>query len=129
VVGAKPKGQKRRVRAVATAPGWLSPSSLGRGSTSMRLVEQVQNDHIRSNHEAQQVANRHIKRHEQQRVTVGFDSLPVPHLQEHDRAQVRADGLGLVRFRMAQWTIPLGSGDGAPMTVGSTRRTTAVRHG
>jgi hypothetical protein len=31
VIGAKPKGKKKRVRAVATAPGWLSPSALGRG--------------------------------------------------------------------------------------------------
>ena len=131
VVGAKPKGHKRRVRAVATAPGWMSPSSLGRGSAQLRLVEQIQNDHIRSKKEAQNVADRRIKHHEQQRVDVTFDSLPVPHLEEQDRVRVGSTDVGPVNLRMRQWTIPLGSNDGqgAPMTVGSKRRTTAARLG
>jgi hypothetical protein len=130
VIGAKPKGKKKRVRAVATAPGWLSPSALGRGGAQLRLVEQVQNDHLRSVKEATDVAKRHIKHHEQQRVDVSFDSLPVPHLQENDRVRVGSTDVGPVHLRLRQWSIPLGSGDGAgaPMTVGSLRRTTATRH-
>lgn len=136
VTGAKPKGAKRRVRAVSVATGWMSPDSLGRGSNGLRLAEQVQNDHIRSTKEARDVADRRLKHHEQQRVTVAFDSLPIPHLEEHDRVAVTSTGVGEVRLRMAQWTIPLGGGDGsaAPMTVGSVRRTTqgrysGIRHG
>jgi hypothetical protein len=34
VLGKKPKGKKHRVRAVATAPGWMSPASLGAGTTT-----------------------------------------------------------------------------------------------
>lgn len=129
VVGRKPKGQKRRVRGVATAPGWMSPASLGRGLSGLRLVEQIQNDHIRSKKEAQDVADRRIKHHEQQRVEIAFDSLPVPHLEEHDRVRVGSTDVGAVTLRLRQWTIPLGSNDGqgAPMTVGSVRRTTAPR--
>lgn len=136
VLGAKPKGKKQRVRAVAVATGWLSPFALGRGSTSMRLAEQIQNDHLRSQKEAQAVADRRLKHHEQQRVDITFDSLPVPHLEEHDRVQVVSTGVGAVNLRLNQWSIPLGGSDGSapPMTVGSLRRTTragyaGVRHG
>lgn len=131
VVGAKPKGKKSRVRAVATATGILSPQALARNNGALRLVQQIQNDHIRSHSEAAAVAKRKLKHHEQQRVTIAFDSLPVPHLEEHDRVQVGSTGVGLVRLRMNQWTIPLGfsDGQGPPMTVGSTRRTTRAVFG
>ena len=131
VLGAKPKGQKRRVRGVAAAPGWMAPATLGRGSSELRLVQQIQNDHIKSNKEAQNIADRKIKHHEQQRVEISFDSLPVPHLEEHDRVRVESTDVGPVNLRMRQWTLPLGSneGQGAPMTVGSKRRTAAVRWG
>jgi hypothetical protein len=126
VLGGRPKGKKRRVKAVATATGWLSPKALARASGSMRLVQQVQNDHIRSNAEAKAIAVRHLKHHEQQRVTITFDSLPVPHLEENDRVRVGSTGVGPVHLRLNQFTIPLGGGDGTapPMTVGSVRRTT-----
>jgi hypothetical protein len=120
------EGQEARVKAVATATGWLSPKALARASGSLRLVQQIQNDHIRSNAEAKAIAVRHLKHHEQQRVTITFDSLPVPHLEENDRVRVGSTGVGPVHLRLNQFTIPLGGGDGTapPMTVGSVRRTT-----
>jgi hypothetical protein len=129
VIGAKPKGKKRRVRAVAVAKGWMSPSTLGRSGAQLRLVQQIQNDHLRSHKEAQDVADRRIKHHMQQRVDITFDSLPVPHLEEHDRVRVGSTDVGPVALRMHTWTIPLGSneGQGAAMTVGSKRRTTSPR--
>lgn len=131
VVGAKPKGQKKRVRDVAYATGWLSPSAMGRNPSSLHEVQQIQNDHIRSKREAKNVAERHIKHHQQQRVDISFDSLPIPHLEEHDRVRVTSTDVGPVNLRMRTWTIPLGSngGLGAPMTVGSKRRTTSSRIG
>lgn len=129
VLGAKPKGQKRRIRAVAIANGYLNPSKLARGSGTLHLVDQIQNDHIRSKAEAEKVAHRRLRHHIQQRVSISFDSLPIPHLEERDRVSVGSTGVGLVNLRMNQWTIPLGDGDAQPMTVGSTRRTTKVRYG
>lgn len=125
VLGAKPKGKKTRVRAVATATGWLSPTALGRGSTALRLAEQIQNDHLRSHSEAQAVADRRLRQHFQQRVAISFDALPVPHLEERDRVAVTSTGVGSANLRMNQWTLPLGGGDGSapPMTVGSVRLT------
>lgn len=124
VVGGKPKGQKKRVQAIASLPARHpnSPTSLGRNGAPLRLVEKVSNPHVKSRAEAQRRAIR-IRDDRARLITeFAFDSMPIPHLEEQDMVAVRSDD-GVVLVRMRQWTIPLGP-DASPMTVGTLRRTT-----
>lgn len=127
VVGGKPKGQKKRVQAVARLPRRhpLSPESLGRNDAPLYLPEKVTNPHIKTIAEAKRRAVR--IRDDRARVTTefSFESLPIPHLEEQDMVAVQSDD-GRLLVRMRQWTIPLGP-DAQPMTVGTLRRTTRAR--
>lgn len=127
VVGGKPKGQKKRVQAMARLPHRhpLSPESLGRNGKPLYLVEKVVNPHIKTIAEAKRRAIR--IRDDRARITTefSFESLPVPHLEEQDMVALKAEE-GRLLVRMRQWTIPLGP-DAQPMTVGTLRRTTRAR--
>lgn len=122
-VGSKPKGSKRRVRAVESLPAAhpLSAQSLGSNGERHYLVRQEENRQIKTLAEARARAER--MRDDAMKVIVdySFDSIPVPHLEENDLVKVVTDS-GTLRLRMRSWTLPFGY-EGAPaMSVGSVKR-------
>lgn len=135
VVGAKPKGAKHRVHAVAALPpsNDLSPESLGIDAAHpLYLAERVENGHLKT--KADCFAHARRIRDDRVRVTtqLGWDSVPIPHLDEMDWVQVVGSD-GTFMARMQKWSIPLGGSmaggtEGPPMTVGYHRRTTKARH-
>lgn len=128
VLGANPKGPKKRVEASSRLPANhpLSAESLGRNGRPQFLAKRVENPHIKTLHEAQARADRLRDDSTRTLVNYQFDTLPVPHLDENDLVRVQTDD-GVFLVRMQQWTLPLGW-EGAPaMTVGAVRRTTRTR--
>lgn len=132
VLGPKPDGPKKRVRAHAVLQGPLSPASLGRNGAPLHLVHKVEHDHLKTRAQAQAIANRLLKERAQTKTSIAFDSMPLPFLEEHDLVSVVDDAFGTAHLRMRQWTLPLGGGDaggsdGQPMSVGTIKRTTKAR--
>lgn len=117
VKGGKPKGAKRPVTARAVAPRShpLSPWRLGRDNAPRFLLEEVNNDDIRSVQEAQRLADRVLRDRLRQMVEVTFDALPVYHLDPGDLCRVQTKA-GALEFRLNQASIPLGIG--GDMSVG-----------
>lgn len=128
VLGAKPKGAKKRVHADLRLPAKhsLSPVSLGRNGQPYFLIEQVDNADIKTSAEALNRAKRMRDDALRTLTSYSFDSLPIPHLEPGDLVRVvTPEGTFLVR--MKQWTLPLGL-DGAPtMSVGSLTRKSVAR--
>lgn len=124
VVGAKPKGSKKRVRAVEKLPGPhpLSTQSLARNGQPHYLAKREENRQIKTVAEARKRAER--MRDDASRVIVEylFDSLPFPHLDENDLVRVIC-AEGTLQLRMARFSIPLGWEGAPPMTVGYVKRT------
>ena len=121
--------KERGVKAVAVAPRNhpLSPWRLGRPDSPRYLLHVIENDHIRSEKEAQQLANRVLDDMLRQHIDITFGSLVVPHLEIGDMARIRTDAYDL-RFRMREFSIPLTSS--GYMSVGSLRNVQARgRHG
>jgi hypothetical protein len=58
---------------------------------------------------------------------VTFDSLPIPHLDEHDLVRVETPKGDVVTFRLQQFTLPLTTEGAPPMTVGYLRKTVPNR--
>jgi len=128
VLGANPKGPKGRVRATAQLPPShpLSPQSLAMNGKPLYLAEREENDHFKTIAACAKRAGRLRDDHARTITQVGFDSLPIPCMDEMDLVNV-VDDDGTFQLRMQQWTIPLGGSDsggadGPPMTVGSNRR-------
>lgn len=84
----------------------LSPQRLGRNGTPRYLLHVIDNDHIRSEKKAREVAHRVLHHKLRQLVEVTFDSLPVPDLEPEDRFKLSTDQLGLV-MRVGQVSWPL----------------------
>lgn len=127
VVGGKPKGAKKRVRAQAVAERShaLSPQRLGRfvgrgenrERIERRLVEVINDDSIRSESEAERKARRVLNDRLRATVEVSFDALPIPHLDPGDLVAVQTDDV-TVEFRLKQFVIPLGVSGAPSMSVG-----------
>lgn len=135
VLGPNPKGPKPRPRGVATLGGSSSPAGLSRHGVPHRLVQKIERQHLKTNADAQKIANRLAREHGVVHTGLAFDSLPLPHLEEYDMVGVEDATMGTTRVRMRQWNLPLGGGPsggstGQPTTVGTNRRTTRakVRH-
>lgn len=128
VKGGVPKGAKKAVQATAVAPAThpLSPKRLGRNGTPRHLVEVVEDTAIRSDREARRVAKRILEDRLRQVVEVQFDALPIPHLDPGDLVTVTTDDVTL-RFRLRQFSIPLGASGAPVMPVGYLKRTTPNR--
>lgn len=142
VKGGKPKATRRKnetraefetrqekmrgVRHTETAPHShpLSPWRLGRDNAPRYLLEVVENDHVRSEKEARQLAHRTLTKKLEQGVDVTFDALVIPHIEESDLVQVRTD-LFAMSFRIRQASIPL-KHDGV-MAIGYHKRVSS-RH-
>lgn len=122
VLGGKPKGQKARVSATATAKWALSPNNLGRNGQPRYLVEKIEDASLTSKRECQDLADRTLEDRVMSTVEVTFDSIPIPMLDPGDKVRVQTDDFSAT-FRLARFTLPLGS-DGTPvMNVGYTRKT------
>jgi hypothetical protein len=118
--GAKPKGHKNPVRGTAVAPKAhiLSPQSLGRNGIPRYLIERVQDDSLRTNAACKAAATRRLEKNLLQAVTVTFDALPIPVIEEHDVCALRTENYS-VNFLASKFVIPLVAG--ASSSIGYTR--------
>ena len=121
VRGRKPKGATERVNGWARLPAGnpLSPQRLGRNGRPAYLLETVDNDHIKTNRDAHELAVKLVNERARQAVSVEFDAMPVPHLDPGDLVRVDS-GYWMQDFRIYRYSIPIGVGDS--MSVGYTRR-------
>ena len=106
--GNNKKDKERGVRHFETAPRShpLSPWRLGRPDAPRFLLEVIENDSIRSEKEARQVAHRVLHHRLRQLVDVTFDSLPVPHLEPEDMVRVDTHQFAHT-MRLGQFSLPL----------------------
>lgn len=123
VIGAKPKGTKRKVRATVELPPAhpLSPSSLAWNGKRFENEHITKNPHLKRIGECRAVGRRHRDRAARVVVDYELDMLPVPWLNEHDIIGVPTNG-GLVQIILTQWTLPL-SPNAEAMHVGAVKRT------
>ncbi len=119
---------KTVIKAVATigAGNPFSPESLKRGGVRRFIPEIVEDSSISTFSEAMEVAQRTVLQLAAQQTTADFESLPVPHLQEHDIFAVVDPLTGQsTKARLAETTIPL-TVDGM-QSVGRTSRSKRSR--
>lgn len=130
MVGSKPKGAKVRPQATESLPPSHpnSAQELERTNTWLRLVKREENRQVKTIAEAKARAKRMEEEGAKFVVNYGFDSLPIPHLDENDMVRVRCDE-GTLLVRMKTWSLPLGFDGAPPMSVGTLRRTTRVQGG
>jgi hypothetical protein len=121
VKGGKPKGAKRAVHAVAVAPRShpLSPWRLGRNGEQRYLVEEIDNDAIRSSKEAKRRAEAKLEDLLTETVGVTFAAIPIPHLDPLDVVRVVTDDF-TANVRLRKFSLPLTTG--GEMTVGYHER-------
>ena len=126
VKGGKPKGHKTAVTSTVTAGRShpLSPWRLGRSNAPRFLVEEVENDHMRTRRACHALARRVLRDKLLEGVTVTFDALPVPHLDPYDVVRLRTDDTSIT-FRLGQASLPLVHS--GVMSVGTNRRVTPAR--
>jgi hypothetical protein len=134
VWGKKPKG-KPRVRAVTVVPsrapmsatGGASTGGLARHGKPHRLVHSEENPHIKTRREALTRAVHLRDAQARGESTVTVEVSPFPPLDPYDLVHVKTDE-GTYAVRASQYSLPLGGsqsggGEGAPMVIGTTRRT------
>ena len=122
VVGKKPKGHTRKVRATAVAPAGhpLSPKRLGRNGEGRYLAEFIEDASIGSEAEARRVAKSKLAKALAEVVTVEADAHVVPHLEEDDPVRFATRAFSM-SAPLSKFTIPLVHSE--PMAVGYHRRT------
>lgn len=123
VIGAKPKGSKRRVSSgLVGFPAWhpLSADALAWNGKPYQVLEKTQNPHCKTTAECRKVAVRKRDRAARMLVEPSFDAPPVPWLRPWDLVTV-ATRAGRLSVHVRQMTYPLG-GDETPMTVGSVKK-------
>jgi hypothetical protein len=132
VIGAKPKGSKRRVSSgkVGFPKGHpLSASELAWGPAGDKkpyeILEKTQNPHFKTKKECRKVAIRKRDRAARTLTEVSFDALPIPWLRPWDLVTAEAKW-GVPGVHIKQLTYPL-SADGSAMTVGAIKRTRSGR--
>lgn len=126
VIGATPEGKKNPLTFTDSLPASHphSPQALGRWDVPRHIVDEIEDDTLRSMAEVKAMVARRLREIQLDEQTVTFDALPIPLLEEGDRFVVDAKGVK-VNARVSQLSIPLGH-DG-PMTVGYIARAVA-RH-
>lgn len=108
VVGAKPKGAKKRIRIrrVAGRSHPLSPFKFIRNGIPGYRPLVIKDDGIRSKSKARAVAKRELNAALIQSVDVQFDSLVIPHLEPLDCCQLDTPEFSM-DFQLRKFTIPL----------------------
>jgi hypothetical protein len=123
ILGADPKGPKRRIRAVVAFPAKhpLSPQKLAWHGKPHALIETVENKHLKTVKQARTFGQRLRDNALGDLVSYEVQALPMlPWLQQHTGVSVPTPG-GQVTLRATQWSFPLGPG-ADPMTLGANRR-------
>lgn len=110
---------KPRGRAVLGRRHPLSPWKLGPVGGPSFLDVVLDDAHVRSDREAQRLAERVLNQRQEAVTRIEFETIPVPHLEAGDRCAVRHPDVS-TRFRIDTFSFPLhvGEGEAAPMTVG-----------
>jgi hypothetical protein len=121
LVGGKPHGAKKQVRAIAQLPPAhpLSPESLAWHGKPYVIEERIENPHVKRAAEARAIVRRHRDRAARYVTDYEFDMLPVPWLDEYDLVSVHTPS-GTLLVSMKQWSYPLTS---TPMHVGGVKPT------
>lgn len=117
VTGPKPKGKKKAIvgAAVADIDHPLSPYKLGPEDAPMWLVKEIDNEHIRTQQEADELAEDALEQGLKLIHDVEFSCVPIPHLEPLDMVAVRTYKES-IENRVRSFTLPLGLG--GEMTVG-----------
>lgn len=124
VRGATHKG--RRIEAEESLPTHhpLSPHNLGKNGEPAYMTEFITADDLKTHDECKDRARREMRKAKDAGVTVEFDALPIPFLEEGDHVRVATKGFRF-DFYMNQMTLPLRAG---PMNVGYTKDTSKFAH-
>lgn len=114
VIGKKPKKGKKTPRAVLVAPKShpLSPWRLGRGGVPRYLWTSVQDDGLRTKKECKDLARKLLNRGLLEGISVTYNAIPHPRLQEGDVVAVKTDRVD-TKHVARKFTIPLVAGDDA----------------
>lgn len=120
VTGGRRK-KKPRGRAFVTLPAShpLSPRSLARNGEPRYLVEAFESEGLKTDRACERRGKAILERAARQGVTVEFETLPVPFLEELDEIAVRLDEFATT-MPLERATIPLTATDA--MSVGFTKR-------
>lgn len=121
VRGGIPAGAKKAVTYEAVAPRThpLSPWRLGRAGQPRYLLEEIEDDTIKSVGDARYVATTKLDQLMMQSTEVAFDALPIPHLEPGDLIRLQTSEFSTA-VRANSFAIPLTVGD--TMTVGYLKR-------
>lgn len=123
VVGAKPKGSKRRVDSGLVgfpARHPLSAISLEWHGKPYQVLDTSSNPHCKTKKECQKIALRKRDRAARMLADVSFDALPIPWLRPGDMVTAQAKW-GVPSVHIRQMTYPL-TPDNTPMTIGTVKR-------
>lgn len=115
VIGAKPRGHKKRIKVdlKLRKKSSLAAGRIGRNGKPRWRIKQTEDSKIKNRERALEIAR---KDRDDQAVMVAqtsFETLPLPNAEEYDMVRVRDRLLGSMKHRVETVTIPLG-GDGAP---------------
>ena len=124
VVGGTPKGKKVPVQYTAYADRNhpMSAQSLGRNGKARHLVEKIEDNDLLKESDCEERAEAELARLLQLYVSVGFDAVPVPFLEEKDAVAIQTGDYSQT-FGLDQFTIPLEVGKTS--TIGYLERRTA----
>lgn len=121
-IGGTPKNSKQNFKGQASLPGDnpFSPTALARNGKPRYMTYFFQSDTLKSNAACKRKAEAILTEKDNQGVTASFESLPIPHLEEHDHITLAINGYQF-SFPLKTWTLPLTPE--TSMTVGSTKET------
>lgn len=124
VVGGTPKGKKYPVQYTAYAPAShpMSAQSLGRNGKSWHHPEKIEDSDLLKESDCKERADTELAERLRMSVSVAFDAVPAPFLEEKDAVTIQTDNFSHT-FGLDQFTIPLEAGQTA--TIGYVERRTA----
>lgn len=122
VKGQAPEGKKTVVESRGAIPitHTNSVQRLGRHGAYRYLTDTIEDDQIRSVHDARVARDKRLHELEVTEFAAEFDCLPIPHFDPNDLAHM-GWGAAPGNFRVNKFTLPLTAGDA--MSVGYTRET------
>lgn len=120
-------GKGKRVEATAYPPKDhpLSPWRMGRNGVPLHRVEKVEDEAIRSDAEAQTLADNIMASRLRSYVSVTLNSLAVPFLEISDMCGLHTRGTVVPTFRLPQFSLPLSHA--GVMSVGTRRKVSLNR--
>ena len=123
VLGADPKGPKKRVEARVSLPARhpLSAESLGWHGKPREVIARIENKQLRTNAAARAVGVKHRDRAMREMVEYEVEALPIVGWLRPDSLVSVPTGGGRALARVKQWTLPLGPG-ADPLVIGANRR-------